>query len=212
MKRLAIIVLLLAGASGCGGEETTTVEVTTTVDSTTTVEVTTTVAGPTKATTEESGAASGAGAGTTDPDDVSGSLDLKTVEGEREDDLLRLRLETYGPWAPTVLRGRGSSIVKPGPNRMTVSYDTDLDGKPNYRGKVIFAGGSLSIVITGVGQAFEPVPVERTGGSEARFTHPLDVFFLDVGGPRDIQVAIRSEFEGAKDRAPDSGWLLLPAP
>jgi hypothetical protein len=43
----------------------------------------------------------------------------------------------------------------------------------------------------------------------------LDVFFVVLGEAEivsevDLQVAMRSEFGGAPDRAPDEGWIRVP--
>ena len=69
-------------------------------------------------------------------------------------------------------------------------------------------------MIAGQGQAFEPVPVERPEDATAQFVHPVDVFFVVLGQEEvesdvDIQLAFESVVEGAKDRAPDRGWMLV---
>ena len=169
-------------------------------EKTTTAEVTTGVEPP-----EQPGVAQ-------DPDDVTSPLDFETVSAVRTGDLLAVSLTTYEEWGDEVLFG--PRLDRPGPNRLTVLYDIDLDGRADYTGKIIFAEGTLSVVIAGRGQAFEPVPVERPDGAIAQFVHPVDVFFVVLGQDEvesdvDIQLAFESTVEGAKDRAPDRGWLLV---
>lgn len=148
-----------------------------------------------------------------DPDDVEGPLDLKQVAARREGDLLQLQLEMWEPWDDTVLES--PNLLVPGANRLTLFYDVDLDGRIDYRGRFIFSEGVLSLVISGSGQAFEPVPVTRLDEHVVSVVHAVDVFFVVLGEAAiesevDLQVAMRSEFEGAVDRAPDEGWIRVP--
>jgi hypothetical protein len=147
-----------------------------------------------------------------DPDDVTSPLDLESASAVRTGDLLAVSVTTYEQWAEGVLSG--PRIERPGPNRLTLLYDTNLDQRADYTGRIIFAEGALSVVIAGQGQAFEPVPVERPDDATAQFVHPIDVFFVVLGQEEvesdvDIQIAFESVVEGAKDRAPDRGWLLV---
>jgi hypothetical protein len=121
-------------------------------------------------------------------------------------------MTTYEEWGDDVLSS--PRLDRPGPNRLTVHYDIDLDARADYTGEIIFAEGALSVVIAGRGQAFEPVPVERPEDATAQFVHPIDVFFVVLGQEEvesdvDIQLAFESVVEGAKDRAPDRGWMLV---
>jgi hypothetical protein len=148
-----------------------------------------------------------------DQDDVEGRLDLKQVSARREGDLLQLQLEMWEPWDDAALES--PSLLVPGTNRLTLFYDVDLDGRIDYRGRFIFSEGVLSLVISGRGQAFEPVPVERVDDRVVRIVHAVDVFFVVLGEAEivsevDLQVAMRSEFGGAPDRAPDEGWIRVP--
>ncbi|MEO8289833.1 MAG: hypothetical protein ABI649_02420 [Gaiellaceae bacterium] len=201
MHRLAVMlgVLMLAA---CGGSGTTTVEVTTTVHVTTTTTVagTTSEAGPT--TTQEPAGS--------DPDDAAGSLDIRDFSAERNGDLLSISLSTYESWDESVLTGPAPN--KPGPNKLSFLYDTDLDGVTDFRAKLVFAGGELSAYITGPGTQLEPVPVERPDDFTVQFVHPVDVFFQtpDTDSDVDLQLQARSVFAGELDRAPDSGWLGVP--
>ena len=193
---LALAVLALVGCGGSG--ETVTVGVTETVHVTTTVEA------PAPATTE--GTTTEAPAGT-DPDDVSGELDIRDFKANQGNGLITVTLSTFDAWDPSVLAG---NPLSPGPNTMTVLYDVDPDGKTDYRAKLIFAGGRLSAFISGSGSQFEPIPVHRPNGSTVRLTHPVDIFTkLPPNG--DLQLRAQTVFAGEEDRAPDDGqWLGVP--
>jgi hypothetical protein len=148
-----------------------------------------------------------------DPDDVEGPLDLKLVEARRDGDLLRLEFQMWQPWDEAVLES--PSLLVPGTNRLTLFYDVDLDGRIDYRGRFIFNEGVLSLVISGRGQAFEPVPVNRLDNDVVSVVHAVDVFFVVLGEAEiesevDLQIAMRSEFDGVPDRAPDDGWIRVP--
>jgi hypothetical protein len=148
-----------------------------------------------------------------DPDDVEGPLDLKLIEARREGDLLRLEFQMWEPWDEAVLESL--SLLVPGTNRLTLFYDIDPDGRIDYRGRFIFSEGVLSLVISGRGQAFEPVPVNRLDNDVVSVVHAVDVFFVMLGESEiesevDLQIAMRSEFGGAPDRAPDEGWIRVP--
>ncbi len=198
MRRALLLAVLVA--AGCGSGETQTVEVTTTVQVTTTVEA----QAPTVGTT--TGAPKPAGS---DPDDVDGQLDIRDLNATRTGDLLAVSLKTYEPWSSNVLVG---TPLKAGTNQLTIFYDVDLDGKADYRGRVVFVGGALSVFISGSGSEFEPIPVERPNNKTAQFVHPVDVFFLSSGASSeaDIQIRAKSLYNGQEDRAPDTGWLGVP--
>jgi hypothetical protein len=186
--------------AGCSSSETETVEITTTIQATTTVEA----AAPTVATTTTPPAGN-------DPDDVDGQLDIRNLNATRTGDLLAISLTTYEPWSSNVLVGPGPNRY--GPNRLTIFYDIDLDGTPDHRGKIVYSGGELSVYLTGEGQAFEPIPVERPNNMTAQFVHPVDVLFVPSGGSSevDIQIRAKSLYNGQEDKAPDAGrWLAVP--
>jgi hypothetical protein len=194
--RWAVLLGLLVVA-GCGSSSTETVEVTTTVQVTTTVEATAT---STATTTAPKPAGN-------DPDDVDGQLDIRDLNATRTGDLIAVSLKTYDPWSSNVLVG---SPVKVGSNRLIVYYDLDLDGRADRRGLVIFAGNKLSVFLSGGGQQFEAVPVERPNDVTAQYVHPVDIFF--VNGSSDVGIQIRAEsfYNGQTDRAPDHGWINVP--
>jgi hypothetical protein len=180
--------IAVAALAACGGGGTETVEVTQTVHVTTTVEA------PPPTPSEET---------TTDP----GSLDIRDFKASQGNGLITVTLSTDEAWASSVLAG---DPLSPGPNTMTVLYDVDLDGKTDYRAKLIFAGGRLSAFISGSGSQFEPIPVHRPDASTVRFTHPVDIFTkLPPNG--DLQLRAQTVFEGNEDQAPDDGqWLGVP--
>jgi hypothetical protein len=199
MKRLLPLLGLVAFAA-CGGAGGATI----TVGVTQTMQVTTTVQAPPPTTTE--GTTTEAAPGS-DPDDVSGSLDIRDFEARQQGGLIEITISTYDTWASDVLTG---DPLTPGPNTMTVLYDVDLDGKTDYRAKIIFAGGRLSAFISGSGSQFEPIRVRRPADFTATFTHPVDIFTkLPPNG--DIRLRAQTVFGGQEDRAPDVGqWLGVP--
>jgi hypothetical protein len=134
-----------------------------------------------------------------DPNDVD-FLDLASVSAVRQGDLLAVSLTTYEEWDETNLE------------RLSVLYDTDLDGAANYFGHFSLAKDAPTLMISGENQAFEPVPVERPDDRTAQFVHPLDGLFIPAGDSPafNIRVAVESTFEGETDRVPDSGWLPVP--
>jgi hypothetical protein len=198
--RVLLAAVLVAALAGCaeGGEEV----------GTTQAPSTHTVATATAPSVTENMQAVGQ-----DPDEVEGPLDLKLVEARRDGDLLRLEFQMWQPWDEAVLES--PSLLVPGTNRLTLFYDVDLDGRIDYRGRFIFNEGVLSLVISGRGQAFEPVPVNRLDNDVVSVVHAVDVFFVVLGEAEiesevDLQIAMRSEFDGVPDRAPDDGWIRVP--
>jgi hypothetical protein len=196
VRNLLLVVLLVVLVGGCSGdgEETDTGVATTE----------TTAAGETTP-PEQPGLAE-------DGNDVGGPLDLEMASAVRTGDLLAVSVTTFEPWTDDVLTGPRRD--RQGPNRLTVLYDVDLDGRADYTGKVIFAGKALSLVLSGEGQAFEPVPVERPDDATAQFIHPVDVLFVvagetEVESDADIQVAVESRALGFRDRIPAEGWILV---
>jgi hypothetical protein len=198
MKGILLVVLLVL--AGCSSSETETVEITTTVQATTTVEA----VAPTVATTTTAPAGN-------DPDDVDGQLDIRNLNATRTDDLLAVSLTTYEPWSSNVLVG--PALGEQGPNRITIFYDVDLDGRADYRGRIIWGDGELALRLSGSGSEFEPIPIERPNNVTAQFVHPVDVFFVPSGGSSevDIQIRAKSLYNGREDRVPDAGkWLRVP--
>lgn len=198
MRRVLLLAVLVV--AGCGSGSTETVQVTTTVQETTTVEAPATTSEATTTTTQPAAL---------DPDDVSGQLDIRDLTAKRNGDLISVSLKTYDPWSSNVLVG---SPTKVGPNRLTIFYDIDLDGHWDFRGRVIYAGGRLSVFLNGESTQLEPVPVERPNDTTAKYVHPMDVFFVPSGASSetDIQVRAKSFYNGEEDRAPDHGWVGVP--
>jgi hypothetical protein len=200
MRRASLILLavLVLPACGSGGNSTTV---------TTTVSQTVTVAAPPP--TTDGSATQPATKPSFDPDDVEGQLDIRDLSAKQTSGLLAVSLKTYEPWSSNVLVGPAPNQA--GPNRLVILYDVNLDGVPDYRGKIVFVGGNLSLSITGRGQAFEAIPVERPNNTTAQYVHPLDVFFPSGSSKKDIQIQARSFYNGQQDKAPDDGmWLGVP--
>jgi hypothetical protein len=198
MKGILLVALLVL--AGCSSSETETVEITTTVQATTTVEA----VAPTVATTTTAPAGN-------DPDDVDGQLDIRNLNATRTGDLLAVSLTTYEPWSSNVLVG--PALGEQGPNRITIFYDVDLDGQADYRGRMIWGDGELALRLSGSGSEFEPIPIERPNNLTAQFVHPVDVLFVPSGGSSevDIQIRVKSLYNGQEDKAPDAGkWLGVP--
>jgi hypothetical protein len=196
-KVLALVCLWAVVAAGCSGDGDETDGAATDPGPTTTT-TTVTETGP-----EEPGLAE-------DLNDVGGPLDLELASAVRIGDLLAVSVTTYEGWDEDLLTG--PRLDKQGPNRLTILYDTDLDDRADYTGKVVFAEGALSLVISGQGQAFEPVPVERPDDATAQAVHPVDVFsaFGEAESETDIQVVIEASAVGFEDRIPAEGWILVP--
>jgi hypothetical protein len=151
-----------------------------------------------------------AGAIASDPNDVGGKLDLRSVKAVQDGSLLRLTVSTYGPWASKLLKsgGGGRSGPRVGVNALAVQYDVNGDGKTDYTGRIVYRGG-LFVRITGKGKAFESVPVSRPTPSSASFTHPADVLFPEgTPSPRKLRLAVVSLYR-KRDRAPNTGWLTV---
>jgi hypothetical protein len=146
----------------------------------------------------------------TDPQDVGGKLDLRSVTVVRDGSLLRLTISTYGPWASKLLQnnGYGHSGPRPGINALTVYYDVTGDGTPDFTGRIVYRGG-LFLWIIGQGKAFDPIPVKRPSASSASFTHPADVLFpAGTKGKRTLRLVVVSIYR-QRDRAPNRGWIRL---
>jgi hypothetical protein len=147
----------------------------------------------------------------TDPPDVGGKLDVRSLKATRDGAHLQLTIRTYGPWASKLLQtaGGGHSGPRPGINALTVYYDVDGNGAADFTGRVIYRRGGLYAWITGRGKAFEPVPVKRPTSSSASFTQPVDVLFpAGTPAPKTLRLTVVSLYR-KRDRAPNRGWLTV---
>lgn len=152
--------------------------------------------------------APGAGAATvTDPDDVAGKLDLATVTATKSEASapLKIRITTYENWAARLLR-------ESGPNRVIVLFNVDTDPDPEYRGRILYAGGDLFMTISGEGSSFEPLPVRHPNGHTLRTVVPGS---SPPNPDGQVRIAVRSRLyddadcaDGCFDRAPNGGWVL----
>jgi hypothetical protein len=145
-----------------------------------------------------------------DPNDVPGKLDLRSVTATSSSGFVRVTVRTWNTWTNAVL-------ASPGPNRLVALFDTNLDGTSDYRGRILRSGGMLIVLLSGQGSSFEPLPVERVNGSTVRFSFPQDIVAEEVESmDESLQVAAKSTFKGSAcpaactDRAPGSGWLFVP--
>ncbi len=141
----------------------------------------------------------------TDPDDTAGKLDVRTIISTSTASSVTVTIRTWGPWSTDVLAS--------GKNRLAVLFDSDLDGVADYRGRIVKSGGVLVLLLSGQGNSYEPLPVKRPGSKAVSFTVPTDV--MGTAGA-DLQVTATSRYRDSgscavacKDRAPDSGWLLV---
>lgn len=153
-------------------------------------------------------AAPAAAATIADADDTAGSLDVRKVTATSTASSVKVTVTTWGSWS--------SSVLASAKNRLVVLFDSDLDGTAEYRGRIVESGGALVVLLSGQGNNYEPLPVQRASGKKLSFTIPTDV--MGAQGA-DLQVAVTSRYRDSgscvvacKDRAPDSGWLLVPAP
>jgi len=144
-----------------------------------------------------------------DPEDVSGKLDLKQITATKADATapLHITIVTYENWKKKALSDSGH-------NRVFVLFNTDSDSKAEYVGEIYESGGNLVMVITGSGSAFEPLPVRHPNG------HTLKTVVPGSSPPNpdgNVGVAAKSRYTDAgdcatacKDRAPNGGWLTVP--
>jgi hypothetical protein len=155
------------------------------------------------------GAIPAAASQVTDPNDVSGKLDLKVLAGTKTAKRapLFIKIQTYGNWAKSVLKDSGD-------NRVYVLFDVDGDGKTDYTGEISESGGKLHMDISGSGSSFEPLPVKHPNGHTLKTAVPGD----SPPNPKGtVWLAVRSAFKDTgscattcKDRLPDSAWLEVP--
>jgi hypothetical protein len=145
----------------------------------------------------------------TDPGDVAGKLDLKTLSARKADASapLTIKIVTYEGWAKAVLKDSGD-------NRIYVLFDVDSDGTVEFKGEISTSGHKLHMDISGDGSSFEPLVVKHPNA------HTIKVVVPGGSPPNPdgtVQVAAKSLFRdtgdcaaACKDRAPDSGWVAAP--
>ena len=145
----------------------------------------------------------------TDPNDVAGKLDLKTLVVRKADARAPLvaKITTYENWTASLLKDSGK-------NRVYVLFDVDADRMAEYVGEISCSGGDLHMDISGQGSTFEPLPVKHPNG------HTLKVVLPGSSPPNPkgtVWIAARSVFHDAvacstacRDRIPDAGWVSVP--
>ena len=136
-----------------------------------------------------------------DPNDVTGRFDVKRLKATR-DGYVEIRVQMYGKLSKKLFAsGTGDKVV--------VLFDADDDGSTDYKGRIRKDGKDLYIAIEGSGSAFEPLEVRFTAGRRGlAFTVPGD---SPPAPDTAFGLAVKTVFDGAKDRAPDAGWLAVPA-
>jgi hypothetical protein len=147
----------------------------------------------------------------TDPNDVSGKLDLSAVGYTKDGSAspMRVTVRTYPTWP--------SRLLRPGSeNRLQVLLEVDADPERDYVARLRFRAGRLWASIRGEGQSFEPLKARRPNRHTARFTIPgSSPPNPNHGG---LRIAAASRFIASAacdpasggticvDRAPDSGF------
>jgi hypothetical protein len=140
----------------------------------------------------------------TDGNDVAGKLDLKAMTAARDGTLIRVTVSTWDRWPAKLLAGNGP---QQGAKRLTVLYDVTGDGKPDYRGRIVYNGGRLALWISGRGSHFEPVRVTRPTRSSVAFTHPTDVMVKNETKKLFLAFTSKTCARGCADRLPNRGWI-----
>jgi hypothetical protein len=142
----------------------------------------------------------------TDPDDVTGKLDVKTVGGSVKGQLLTFKVGTYDSFSVADIPRRG------GISSWLVEFDTNGDGTGDYKVRLVsLPSGKYTALISGGGSSFEPVPLKRKGNTLTG-TFPADAIAA-AGDP--IAMATTSSFRTCTctspkvDRAPDEGWVTV---
>ena len=146
-----------------------------------------------------------------DPNDTPGRLDLSSITTTRlPRGVTRIVLVTYGGWSDATL-GQGTG------NELIVRMDLDGNGTMDCRA-VVSTNGTNNLHAETIGKpcADGPFPVGHPNPTTAVIRLPAH----SPGNPDQIwHAAGASRFTGPAacamvciDRAPDTGWLLIPAP
>jgi hypothetical protein len=136
-----------------------------------------------------------------DPDDVSGKFDINYIEANRNTGV-EIEATMFGKISKKL-------FAKSAGNRVIVLFDADNDGSSDYRGRIVKSGKKLIVLIKGSGSQFEPLKAKLVNNDKGiRFTVP-------GGSPpapnTAFGIAVKTDYNGNVDRAPDSGWLTIPA-
>jgi len=132
-------------------------------------------------------------------------------------------ISTWGDWSDKLLPTFSSGIPSPlrGKNRLTVLYDVNGDRKPDFIGRIIYAGQGESgnptavlwIIHPATRTSFDhPLGVERPTASSASFLSPVDVFqylFGNIQGTKTLRLAFTSVIGTHRDRIPNYGWIRV---
>jgi hypothetical protein len=118
----------------------------------------------------------------------------------------------YGTWHPIALSTSGKLPGEKYKNRIQIIFDTNNDGVPDYIGVILFQG-HLKMIVRGQGSTFKPIKVTRPDHKTALVEIPIGSTFNPT---HRFQLATKSVvfgYEGKPkkvDRAPDSGWIVIP--
>jgi hypothetical protein len=142
----------------------------------------------------------------TDPNDVTGKLDIKGVGGSVKGQLLKFSIGTYDAFSVADIPRQG------GISSWLLEFDTNGDGTGDYKARIVsLPSGKYSALISGNGKKLEPVPLKRKGNTLTG-TFPADAIAA-AGDP--IAMATTSSFRTCTctapkiDRAPDEGWITV---
>lgn len=144
-----------------------------------------------------------------DPNDVAGKLDIKTLTGTKADASapLKITIVTYTNFAKDLLKESGN-------NRIYILFNTDSDPSAEFRGEIFESGGELHLDISGKHSSFEPLPVHHPNGHTLRTVIPGAAPMNPKGT---VRIAVGSVFVNGstcstpcRDRAPNGGWLAVP--
>jgi hypothetical protein len=143
-----------------------------------------------------------------DPAD-SGPLDIARVSSVRRGADLVTTITAHRRWAATILR-RGHV-------RLDLLYDTNDDGTTDLSDDVFMLRGRLTSWISSFGQGVAAASVVRTSPTTVTVTRDASVFFSRSGKApllwtEPIGVAVVATWRGGRDRAPNRGWVTVPAP
>jgi hypothetical protein len=144
----------------------------------------------------------------TDPREP-GPLDLVRVAAARRGVVLRTTIVTSHAWSDSLLRR--------GPVKLSLVYDTNYDGNPDWRDVVFLFHGRLTSWISSLGQGVQAADVTRRSPTTITIARNVVALYGASGQAplittSPIGVAVVARWKGGGDRVPDSGWITVPPP
>jgi hypothetical protein len=138
----------------------------------------------------------------TDPDDVPGRLDVALVQATRTPyGATKIKVTTHDAFRSRLLRPSSE-------HRFVILFDTDGAEGYEFRGRVVKTSNGLVLNIRGSGSSFEPLRVRRSDYTELHVIVPGD---SPPGPSSAYRIKVKTIFNGNVDRAPESGWVRVPA-